>query len=148
MKKLFLMISLAVLAVLAPASMALADAAYPYTTPTYIPSAVSPVQNFAAPSTAYTVTLQNGGILGVDINGTCTSLAATVEVTVDGTTWRAVNVYPMATGVIAAAASIVAAGAYRVNVSGARIARVNISALTASCNVSAVVTSGALAPTL
>ena len=141
MKKIFLCALIAVLAILAP-TVSFADAVYPYTNAMYTPSAISPVQNFTAPSTAYTVTLQNRGVLGVDINGTCTSLAATIQVSVDGTTWRTVNVYPIATGTITAAASITAAGGYRSNVSGAKIARVNISALTASCNVSAVATEG------
>jgi len=119
-----------------------ADANYPYSNPTYIPSAISPAVNFTAPSTSYTVTLQDRTTLGVEVNGTCTALAATVQVSIDGTTWRTVNVYPVATGTITAAASITAAGAYRANVSGTKIARVNVGTLTASCNVSAVATSG------
>lgn len=114
-----------------------ADAAYPYTNAFYTPSAISPVQNFTAPGT-YVVTLQNRSVLGVDINGTCTSLAATIQISVDGTTWRTVNVYPVVTGTVTAAAAISAAGAYRSLVSGAKLARVNITALTATCNVSAI----------
>lgn len=123
------------------ASLAIADANYAYTNPTYIPSAISPAQSFSAPGT-YAVTLQNGAVAGFAISGTCTSLAATVQVSIDGTNFYAVNVYPVATGTITAAASISAAGGYRANVSGAKLVRLNISALTAACSVSAVVTSG------
>jgi hypothetical protein len=136
MKKLFAFVLLSICAL----SSVFADAVYPNTNAVYTPSAISPAQNFAAPSSAYVVTLQNRGVLGVDISGTCTSLAATIQVSVDGTTWRTVNVYAIATGTITAAASITGVGGYRANVSGAKIARVNITALTASCNVSAVAT--------
>jgi len=127
--------------------MVSADAAYPYQNSVYIPSAISPVATASAPTT-YSVTLQNAGIIAFEINGTCTSLAATVQVSVDGTTWRAVNVYPVVTSTITAAASISAAGAYRANVAGARAARLNVTALTATCNFSAVATSGTPAPNL
>ena len=143
MKKLFLLVGVvigALLSMVAPGAHA--DAVYPVTNAFYTPSAISPAQSFTAPSTAYTVTLQNRGVLGVDINGTCTSLAATIQVSMDGTNWRTVNVYPVVTGAISAAASISAAGAYRANVSGAKVARVNISALTAACSVSAIATEG------
>ena len=66
-------------------SSAIADASYPYNTPVYVPTAYSPLANYTAP-TDYVVTLQNAGILGVDINGTCTSLAGTIQVSVDGVT--------------------------------------------------------------
>lgn len=146
MKKFLL--SLAVFAVTSlHLTSSFADANYPYSNPTYIPSAVSPVATVAAPTT-YQITLQNAGILGVEINGTCTSLAATVQVSVDGTTWRTVNVYPVTTGAISAAASISAAGAYRSNVAGAKTARINITALAATCNFSAVATAGTVAPNL
>jgi len=52
-----------------------------------------------------------------------------------------VNVYPVVTGTITAAAAISAVGAYRANVSGARLARVHVTALTATCNIAAVATS-------
>ena len=120
-----------------------ADAVYPVTNAYYTPSAISPVQNFTAPGT-YAVTLQNRSVIGVEVNGTCTSLAATIQTTVDGTTWRAVNVYPVVTGTVTAAASISAAGAYRAMVAGAKAARVNITALTATCNVSAIATEGGM----
>lgn len=139
------------LAALALAGMAFgpafADAVYPVTTPIYTPSAISPVQVFSAPGT-YAVTLHNRSVVAFEINGTCTGVTATVQATVDGVTWRAVNVYPMTTGVIAAAANIVAAGAYRSHVAGARSVRLNISALTAACNISASATEAGVALTL
>lgn len=128
-------------------SSAVADAAYPYTNAVFTPSAISPVASVSAPTT-YAISLQNRSILGVEINGTCTSLAATIQVSVDGTTWRTVNVYPVTTGAISAAASISATGAYRANVSGAKNARVNVTALAAACNISAVATEGGIAPNL
>ena len=137
MKKLFSFILLALALLVSPLA-AIADAVYPYNNPTYVPAAVSPAVAFTAPSTAYIVTLHNRSVIAYEINGTCTSLAATVQVTVDGTNWRTVNVYPVATGTITAAASITAAGAYRANVAGGKTSRLNISALTASCSVSAV----------
>ena len=150
MKKFFAPLVALVLAAatLAFSSASSADAVYPVTSPVYTPSAVSPAQSFSAPSTAYSVTLQNRSVLGVAISGTCTSLAATIQVSIDGTNWYAVNVYPVTTGTVTAAASITAAGGYRANVGGARLARVNISALTAACSVSAVATEGGIAPTL
>ncbi len=122
------------------ASFVHADANYPYQNPVYIPSAVSPVINYTAPAD-YVITLQDRGVVAFEINGTCTSLAAVAQVTVDGTTWRSINVYPVVTSTITAAASISAAGAYRISSSGAKSARLHITALTATCNVSAVATS-------
>ena len=118
-----------------------ADAVYPYTSPVYTPSATSAAQNFTGVGT-YTLTLQNRSIAMFDVSGTCTSLAAVIQASADGTNWRTVNVYPVVTGTITAAASISGVGAFRANVSGAKVVRMNITALTATCVISASASEG------
>ena len=126
-------------------SGAQADAVYPYQNPTYIPSAISPATTLTGTGT-YVVTLQNAGTLGVDIRGTCTSLAAQVQVSVDGTNYIAVPAWVVSNSTVTSTATITATGAYRSNVAGAQKARLNVTANSAACAVSAVATGAHLNP--
>jgi len=107
---------------------------YPYQNPTYSPSAIGPTSIYSAPA-IYSFNAIAASVVAFQISGTCTSLAATVQVSNNGTTWATVNVWPVTTGTITAAASISAAGIYRLNTTAVQYARLNISALTASCSV-------------
>lgn len=120
----------------APAFAVDAGAAYPYTTPTYIPNAVGSTVNFSAPGT---YVLQNAGLgtVALEVSGTCTGLAATVQGLV-GSTWTTVNIFPVTTGSISAASAVSAAGVWRTNSAAFKQMRLNITALTASCNVTMV----------
>jgi len=125
---------------------AYADATYPVTNPTYIPTARSASVSYSAPAD-YVVTTNDINTSVFQITGTCTSLAAVAQITVDGTNYVDVNVYPVGSGTVGgvstAAASISAAGMYRVNTSGASKTRLHITALTAACAVTASGSSGA-----
>ena len=119
---------------------AFADATYPWSTPSYVPTAMSPSATLSAPGT-YAMTTQNVNTAIFSVSGTCTALAATPQISVDGTNYFPVNVYPVTAGTTGgtavAATSITAAGLYRVNTSGAHSVRLNITALTASCSFAA-----------
>lgn len=140
MKKYFLSL---VVALLAFTSFGVqADANYPWTNPTYIPSAVSPAQTFSAPGT-YTFTNNGVGTVALAITGTCTGLSARVQGTVDGTNWTILGIYPVAPGTASAASIVSATGVWRTNAAAFKQIRVNITALTASCTMSIVGTQAA-----
>jgi hypothetical protein len=105
---------------------------YPYTNPSYIPNAIAASATLSAPGT-YVFTNSGNGTVAVEIRGTCTGLAATVQGTVDGTTWTAVNIFPVTTGTITATSAVSAAGVWRTNAAGFRQMRVNVTVLSASC---------------
>lgn len=132
MKKVIFSLFLAVLSI-----AAFADASYPWTNPTYIPSAIAPAASLSAPGT-FAITTQNVNTVTVSVSGTCTALAATPQISVDGTNFFPVNAYPVTAGTTGgtstAATSISAAGLYRFNTSGAQSFRLNVTALTAACS--------------
>ena len=142
MKKFFSFATLA-LALCFAAVGASADAVYPYTNPTYIPTAISPSVAMTGTGT-YVVTVQDKTVIGYEVNGTCTSLNAVPQVSFDGVTWRTINAYPVVTTTSTPTAAITAAGGYRANVSGAQKARLNVTALSATCNIGASATAGNL----
>ena len=127
------------------APTAFADANYPYTHPTYIPTAVAPAVSYSAPGD-FLLTNHNINVALFNVSGTCTGLAAAAQISTDGTNFVSVNVYPVGAGTVnglsVAAASVSAAGMYRVNASGAKVVRLHITALTATCSVSASGTAG------
>ena len=82
------------------ASFASADAVYPYQNPTYIPNAISAPASYTAPG-SYLFTTNGVGTVTVRVSGTCTSLAATLKASNDGTNFTNINLYPIATGTVA-----------------------------------------------
>lgn len=112
---------------------------YPYTNPVFTPNAVGPTSTYAAPA-QYAFTTIGVGTVSVRVSGTCTSLAAVMQGSNDGTTFTNINLYPIATGTSApvAVASISAAGFWKANAAGYANVRLNITALTATCNVTMV----------
>jgi hypothetical protein len=110
---------------------------YPYTNPTYLPNSVATPVTLSAPGDVV-LTNSGSGTVAIDIRGTCTSLAGVLQESVDGTNYITVNVFPVTTGSITAAASITAAGTWRANIAGSQSVKIHITALTASCTFSAV----------
>ena len=135
MKKFLLSIVLAI-AAFAGTSASIAQT-YPWQNPTYTPSAVAPAATYTAPA-AYAFNAIASSVVSFQITGTCTALAAVAQVSNNGTTWVTVNVWPVTTGTITAAASVSAAGIYRLNATANQFARLSITALTASCTVQGV----------
>lgn len=74
----------------------------------------------------------------IDISGTFTGLAATVDGSVDGTNFRALALSPLAGG--ADVASLSAVGGWRFNLGGLQVARVNVTAVTTGTAVVAAAT--------
>lgn len=131
-----------VLAILA--SVALATAAfaqnYPYTKATYIPSAIAPSSTLSTTGT-YAIDALGLSTVTFQISGTCTSLAATPQISTNGgTTWTDVKAAPVAGGSLVS--SITTAGAYRINAAGTNKVRLNVTALAASCTFSGAGTTG------
>lgn len=121
---------------------------YPYNTPTYIPNAR--VLNTAATSGVAGTAVKMNGIntLGVQITGTCTNLAATIQGSGDGgTTWYTLNLYPnAATSSASAVTSVSATGNWFANVAGVDQVRINPTAVTGTaCKVSFIGSPGAFA---
>jgi hypothetical protein len=132
--------------ILLSSQLAFADATYTYQNPTYIPSAISPLKNYTAPAD-YVLTAHNLDTVTLQISGTCTSLAATMQGTnQSGITptpvWTTLNAWPAAGG--ASVATFGGTGTWRVDVAGLSQARLHITALTASCNVIMSGTSGTM----
>jgi hypothetical protein len=117
------------------AAGALASAqTYPFANPTYSPSAIGPATSYSAPA-IYTFDAVAASVVSFQISGTCTGVTATAQVSNNNSTWVTVNVWPVTTGTITAAASVTATGIYRINTTAVHYARLNISALTAACTV-------------
>lgn len=129
-----IMVFVALMSILA--ASAIADTVYPYTSPSYTPTAVSPPTSYTAPA-QYAFTINGIDTLTVRVSGTCTSLAAVLQATNDNTNYTNINLYPIATGTTAptAVASISAVGFWKANTSGFTKVRLNITALTATCTV-------------
>lgn len=124
------------LAVVAAAAVAVMGNAfpqsYPITNPTYLPNSVKPSATMSAPGT-YVFNNNGTGVVALEVEGTCTSLAAVVQGTVDGTHWTTMNVWPVTTGTITAASAVAATGVWRTASAAMKQIRVNVTALTASC---------------
>jgi hypothetical protein len=113
---------------------------YPYTNPTYLPTAVLPAVTLSAPSTS-TVMVLNGIDTGsLRISGTCTSLAGTIDGSNDGTNWTTLTLYPVGGG--ASTKAYTAAGFWRTDTAGLTRIRANVTALTASCTFALAGTQG------
>ena len=132
MKKYFHKMIVGALMVMVSA-LALADATYPYTNPTYIPSATSPAATYTAPAD-YVFQANSIGAASVRITGTCTSLAATIQ----GSNDNGTNYTDLVASSVAGGSSTVAittTGFWKVNASGFNKLRVHVTALTASCTI-------------
>jgi hypothetical protein len=116
----------------------LADTTYPYTNPTYIPTAVSAPATYSAPAD-YSFQSNDIATATIRVSGTCTSLASAVQGTNDGTNWTTLQAIPVAGGSVVT--NLAAAGFWRANVAGFTKVRLHITALTASCTVAMAGTS-------
>lgn len=130
-KRLLLVIAYLIIALnfLSPFN-AQADATYPYTNPTYIPTAISPASTLSATGT-YVMTNSGLATATLRVTGTCTSLIAAVQVSNDNSNWTTVPVYPVGGG--SPITSVTANGFWKVNVAGFSKVRANVTALSASC---------------
>lgn len=132
MKKYFTSMIVGFMALMVSA-LAMADANYPYTNPTYIPTATSPAATYTAPAD-YVFQANNIGTASVRITGTCTSLAATIQ----GSNDNGANYTDLVASSVAGGSSTVAittTGFWKVNASGFNKLRVHATALTASCTI-------------
>lgn len=107
---------------------------YPVTTPVYVPNAVGAASTLSAPGT-YAFTVSGVNTASVQIAGTCTSLAAALQASDDGTNWTTLGLYPVAPGVATAVSAVTAAGLYKANVASYNQVRLNVPALTAACTI-------------
>lgn len=128
----FIAVCVAALSTSFLSALAIADAAYPFTNPTYIPTALVAPATYTAPAN-YVFTTNGIATASLRITGTCTSLAGTLQGTNDSTNWTPLNIHSVGGG--SSATSFSAAGFWRANVTGFSKVRVNITALTASCTV-------------
>ena len=131
MKKILLGLMLSVVAALSFAQT------YPYTNPTYIPSAIGPTKTYSAPA-VYSFVSQGQAVLSTRITGTCTSLAGTLQGSNDGTNWSNLNLAAIPAGT--SSMSVSAPGFGRSDIGGFSQVRLNITALTASCTVTMAAT--------
>lgn len=136
MRNLFSKLGMLVALALSAVALSVSAQTYPYQNPTYIPAATLSPTILSAPG-AVVYTALGIGTVSVRVSGTCTSLAATLQASNDGTNYTAINLYPVATGTTApvAVASISAAGFWKANTSGFTTVKVNVTALTAACTV-------------
>lgn len=138
--KSFLNRTIVAIAMLGLATAALAQV-YPYTNPTYVPTAQLAAQSFSTTGTYSFVT--NGVTTAtLRVTGTCTGLVAAPQITNDGTNWTTVQAVPVGSGGVPVV-SITATGFWKINTAGATKARLNITALSASCSVTMAATPGA-----
>lgn len=115
------------LAAITPGIAANADVTYPFTNPTYIPTAAGSEINLTA---AGTYVFQSNGLAAatVRITGSRAALSATIQGTNDGTNWTTLQAIPVGGG--PAVTTITANGFWTVNVAGFTQARVNVATLT------------------
>jgi uncharacterized Fe-S center protein len=154
MKKHFLIkfftLTLAMFLSASAAFEASADVNFPYSNPTYIPTLTNP--SAVLPTGAQNIVISTAGAstLAFNFTGTCTSLAATVNGSLDnGVTYTQLNFYPYpalgtaaptidADGTLAASAGVV-----KVNSAGFNKIKIAISALAgATCTFTAAETQG------
>lgn len=109
---------------------------YPITTPVYIPNAALAASTLSTTGD-YVFNTAGVGTVNFQISGTCTALAATPQVSVDGTNWVAVNAYKAGT-TKSALTSVASTGIFSMSVPGYNKARLHITALSAACTFSAV----------
>jgi hypothetical protein len=124
----------------------LADAVYPYSNPTYTPTAVSPLTAMTIGAANYTMRTNDIGLTTIRIIGTCSSLAATVKVsneTTSDATFTAVYVMDKSTNFTSS--TITAAGLYAVNTTGMAQVQLAVTALSvANCSVAMAGTSSTI----
>ena len=103
---------------------------YPFSNPTYIPNMRVPTVAVAS-GVANTTQVTNGlGTLGVQVDGTCTSLNGRLEGTVNGSTWVTMNLYPYnAISSASAVTSVTGTGVWFANGAGVNSVRFNNSAV-------------------
>lgn len=88
---------------------------YPYSTPTYVPNSIFPAT--AVVSGVNQDFITNGtGVVGLQVAGTCTNLSASLQGSVNGTSFVPVTAHVI--GSTATASSVTAAGAWRINAAG------------------------------
>lgn len=113
-------------------NLAMADATYPYTSPSYQPTATSPAVSYSAPAD-YLFQSNGLSVVSLKVTGTCTNLAATLQGSTDnGTNWTDLNLAAVLGG---STTSVSAAGHWRANAAAFNKLRFHITALTASCSV-------------
>lgn len=115
-------------------NLAIADATYAYTNPTYIPTATSPPLAYTAPAD---YAFQSNGLEAVTlrVTGTCTALAGTLQGSNDnGTNWTDLNLANVGVG-SGSTVAVSGVGFWRANVAGLNKLRFHITALTATCTV-------------
>ena len=109
---------------------------YPVTTPHYIPNMRFPAFTIVSGVAASSATLNNIGTTSLFVTGTCTSLAATVQASDDGTNWITLNMYPYnATVAASAVTSISATGTWVMNTGGYNKVRVSNTAVSGTACV-------------
>lgn len=138
--KSFLNRTILAIAMLGLATAALAQV-YPYTNPTYTPTAQLAAQSFSTTGT-YSFVTNGVSTASLRVTGTCTGLVAAPQITNDGTNWTTVPAYPVGAGGVPVV-SITGTGFWKFNTSGAVKARLNITALSAACSVAMAATPGA-----
>ncbi len=108
---------------------------YPWTNPTYIPTATLAPTAYSAPA-APTMVLNGVATVSLRVSGTCTSLSGTLQATNDGSNWTVLPLVPVGGGAaVSPSAPITAVGFWRADTSGFTSVRFNMTALTASCTV-------------
>lgn len=135
MKRLATIIT-SILTALALSIPAFGDATYPWTSPVYIPTAVSPPASFSAPGD-YVFTTGNISTAIVQVSGTCTGFTAAVQGSPQvGTSvsWTTLPAIPATGG--ASVTSLTSTGIWKVDTSGFAQTRLHITALTAACSIS------------
>lgn len=105
---------------------------YPYSNPTYIPTAILAPQAFTTTGD-YTFAVSGLSTVTIRVSGTCTSLVSAPQGTNDGTNWTTIQAIPVNGG--ANVTSITGTGFWRVNTAGFSSVRLHITTLAASCTV-------------
>jgi len=119
-------------ALLMVSTSVLADS-YPFSTPTYIPNLRVATVAAASGVASTSNSLNNIGIVSLQITGTCTSLNGRLEGSNNGTDWVTLNLYPnQAIATSAAVTSVTATGIWTANAGGLNYVRFNNSAVTGS----------------
>jgi hypothetical protein len=132
MKKMLLVLALLFVSL----SVAIAAPTYPFSNPTYIPTAVSAPVAYTAPGT-YIFTANGISTLSMRITGTCTSLSGVLQGTNDDTNWSSLTLHPVTASATTTTpvVAVAAVGFWRASVAGFKSVRLNITALTATCTV-------------
>ena len=130
MKKLFLGL------VLIGVAMSAFAQTYPVTNPTYIPNLRTSSAAIVSGVANTAVTLNTIGTTSVQITGTCTSLAASLQGTNDGTNYVTLNLYPNGSlSTASAVTSMTATGYWVANTAGMNKVRINNTAVSGTACV-------------